>query len=132
MPQLGNLVVNDRETTPVAHTFIPDGIQGNSAAVVESTGVPIGNRRFVINWSQTGTGRYKRTVRLTVPTVQTSTVNGVSTPVVVRTAYAECTFTFDSTSTEQERANLVGMLADALSASKTLVNDTVVKLQGIY
>lgn len=133
MPQLANLVVNDRAATPVAHTFTPQGTNGNSAALVESTGVPIGDRRFVINWSQaSGSGRYKRTVRLTAPVVQTQTINGVSTPVVVRTAYAEATFTFDSTSTEQERKDAVGMLADALSAAKTVVNDTVVKLEGIY
>lgn len=133
MPQLANLVVNDRAATPVAHTFTPQGIEGNSAALVESTGVPIGDRRFVFNWSQTsGTGRYKRTLRLTVPVVQTQTINGVSTPVVVRTAYAEFTCTFDSTSTEQERKDAVGMLADALAASKVLVNDCIVKLEGIY
>lgn len=133
MPQLANLVLNDRAATPVAHTFTPQGTEGNSAALVESTGVPIGDRRFVINWSQTsGTGRYKRTGRLVIPVVQTQTINGVSTPVVVRTAYAEWSCTFDSTSTEQERKDCIGMLADSLLATKTVVNDTVVKLEGIF
>jgi hypothetical protein len=52
--------------------------------------------------------------------------------VVVRTAYADVTFTFDSTSSEDERNDIVGMLANALDPSATLVNDAVVKLQGVY
>jgi hypothetical protein len=52
--------------------------------------------------------------------------------VVQRTAYADLQFTFDATSSEAERNDIVGMLADALGTSKTLVNDLVVKLQGVY
>jgi methionine synthase II (cobalamin-independent) len=51
---------------------------------------------------------------------------------VLRTGYADAQFTFEPTSTEQERNDIVGMFASALSAGSTLVNDTVVKLQGVY
>lgn len=132
MPQFSNLVVNDRETTPVSHTYTPNGVEGNSAALVETTGTPVGDRQFVINWSKTANNRYKRRLRLTVPIVQTQTVNGVATPVVVRTGYVDCTFTFDGTSTEQERKNVVGMFANSLDPAKTVINDTIVKLEGIY
>lgn len=133
MPQLANLVVNDRKTTPVAHTFTPNGIEGKSAELVESSGVPLGDKRFTITWSRAnGNGAFKRTLRLTAPVVATQTVNGIETPVVVRTAYVEVNFKFDPESTLQERADAVGMVADALAASKTLVNDCVVGLQGIY
>jgi hypothetical protein len=71
-------------------------------------------------------------VTLSVPVVQTQTINGVSTPVVVRTAYADVNFTFDATSTTQERKNLVGMMADALAAGKVLVNGAIVDLEGVY
>jgi hypothetical protein len=64
--------------------------------------------------------------------VQNQTINGIVTPVVVRTAYAELMFTFSESSSEQERKDCVGMMADSLAASKVLINDTVVKLQGIY
>lgn len=132
MPQLQNLVITDRATTPVNHTFVPLDIQGNVGALIESTGVPIGNNKFTIGLSKTAQGRYRATMNLTVPIVANEVINGVSRPTVVRTGYAQCVFTFDETSTEQERNDVVGLIASALGVSKTLVNDTVVKLQGVY
>lgn len=132
MPQLQPLVLKDRATpTAVDHTFSPNNISAGVGAVVESTGVPVGNSRYTISLRQSN-GRYRATIQLSVPIVQNETINGVTTPKVVRTAYADVTFTFDRTSTEAERNNLVGMLADSLAANKVLVHDTVVKLQGVY
>lgn len=100
--------------------------------MVESSGVPVGNNRFSISLRKTSTGKYKVQMNLTLPIVQNETINGVTTPKVVRTGYAECTFTMDSTSTLQERKDLVGLLYSALDPAKVLVNDTVTNLQGIY
>jgi hypothetical protein len=133
MPQLQNLVVNDRQATPVAHTFVPLDIDKNNVGtVVETTGVPIGNSRVTISSKVLPSQKHKARMTMAVPVVQTQTINGVSTPVVVRTAYADLTFTFDSTSSEAERNDIVGMLANSLDPSATLVNDAVVKLQGVY
>lgn len=133
MPQLQNLVLKDRTpVTPVDHTFVPRDITNNVGTVAESTGVPIGDKRFTISLNRTAGGKYKAVVQLTVPIVQNQTVSGVVSPVIVRTAYAKIDFTFDQSSTEQERNDIVGMLADSLTVGKTLVNDTVVKLQGVY
>jgi len=133
MPQLQNLVLTDRATTPVAHTFVPRDISANVGTVVESTGVPVGNNRFSISLRQTPTnGRYKATIQLAMPIVATQVINGISTPVVQRTAYADLSFTFDSTSTLQERKDIVGMMMSALDPTKTLVNDVVTALQGVY
>ncbi len=136
MPQLQNLVLKDRKSTPVDHTFTPSNIESGVATVVETTGVPVGNSKLSLSLRQTsangGLGRYKAEMKLAVPVVVNETINGVSVPKVARTAYADVTFTFDQTSTEAERNDLVGMLADSFAVSKTLINDTVVKLQGIY
>lgn len=133
MPQLQTLVLKDRTTpTAVDHTFVPREIQGNVGYVAESAGSPIGDNRVAVGLQKTSSGKFKATVRLTMPVVQTQTINGVTSPVVVRTAYAETVFTFDASSTEAERNNIVGMLADAFGTGKVLVNDTVVKLQGVY
>jgi len=67
-----------------------------------------------------------------VPIVQTQTINGVSTPVVVRTGYAEATFSFDASSSEQERKDVVGMFYSSLATGAVLVNDTITKTQGIW
>lgn len=132
MPQLQNLVLTDRATTPVNHTFTPVNIDANGVGVVAETGtVPIGEPKYTIQNKRVN-GRFKVTLKLSVPIVQTQTINGVSTPVVVRTSYVDCQFTFDPTSSEQERKDVVGMFYSSLDSSKTLVNDTLVKLQGIY
>lgn len=132
MPQLQTLVLKDRATpTAVDHTFTPRDIKTGVGAVVETTGVPVGDSRYTISLRQVN-NRYKAQIQLAVPVVQNETINGIVTPKAVRTAYADLTFTFDSTSTEAERNNIVGMLADSLAASKVLVNDTVVKFQGVY
>jgi hypothetical protein len=133
MPQLQNLVLTDRAGTPVNHTFVPREIDSNGVgAVVESTGVPIGDNRYSIGLRRTAEGRCKATVKMSLPIVQTQTINGISSPVVVRTAYVDCTFTFDSTSTEQERKDAVGMFQSSFDSAKVLVNDTIVKLQGVF
>lgn len=133
MPQLQNLVLTDRASTPVAHTFTPRDIVGNVATVVESSGVPLGDKRVSLSLNRVnGSGRYKAVIKGTFPVVQDQTVNGVTSPVVVRTAYAEVDFTFDQSSTEQERKDVVGQIYSALAPAATLVNDMVTKLQGVY
>lgn len=131
MPQLANVILTDRAATPVNHTFTPADINGGVGLTVESSGVPVGDSRFTIGLKKTA-DKCKPELRLTVPVVQTQTVNGISTPVVVRTAYATISFNFDATSTTQERKDLVGMMQSALDSSKTVINDVIVNLQGVF
>ena len=131
MPQLQNLALTDRQATPVVHTFQPESINQNVGSVVENKDVPIGNPRYSISLRQTAKA-YKATLKFAVPVVASQIVNGVSTPTVVRTSYVNCEFEFAKTSTEQERKDVVGMFASSLAPGAVLVNDTVVKLQGVY
>lgn len=133
MPQLQSIVLTDRATTPVNHTFVPQGIDAKTgvASVVESTGVPIGLPRMTI--SMRPGDRYRGRLTLVVPVVQSVTdASGVTKPIVVRSASFFGDFVFSDESTEAERANLVGMVASALASAKVLVNDTLVKLEGVY
>lgn len=132
MPQLAPLVLKDRAATPVDHTFQPRDIKSGVGTLVETSGVPVGASRYSISLSQTTTGRYKATLKLARPILVTETINGVAVPKVVRTGYVDVNFTFDETSTEQERKDLVGMIQDSLATTKTLVNDVVVGLQAVY
>lgn len=131
MPQLTNLILMDRAATPVSHTFTPLDIQQGVGVVVESSGVPIGDRRFSVSLSKTANNRYKPSIKMSIPVVQDATVNGVTKPTVVRTLYADLTFNFPSDSSEQERKDAVGMLQSGLDAGKW-TNDVLVKLQGVY
>ncbi len=133
MAQLQNVVLADREATPVNHTFIPVGISPDGLGTVEeSTGVPIGNSRVQIGVKKTSTGRYKVSLKGSFPVVQNQTINGVTTPTVVRTSYVDMSFTFEGTSSTQERKNVIGMMASALDPSKVLPNDSLVNLAAVY
>lgn len=131
MPQLQNLVLTDRAATPVNHTFTPRDIVDGVATVVETSGVPIGENRLSLSLRRSGS-KVKGRLTLTLPVVQTETINGISRPAVVRNAIADVHLSFDSSSTEQERKDLIGQLASAFDPGKALVNDTFVKLQNVY
>lgn len=131
MPQLQAITLTDRQSTPVVHTFNPESISQNVASVVENKDVPIGNPRLSISLRQTAAA-YKATLKFAVPVVATSTVNGVPTPIVVRTSRSSHEFEFAKTSNEGERADHVGMIMSALAKDKVLINDVLVKLQGVY
>lgn len=127
-----NLVLKDRAGTPVSHTFSPDGDDANGVHLFsEKVGVPAGYSRFTASIRQSN-GKFRTTLKLAVPITQTQIINGVSSPVVVRTSYAEVGFTFDSLSSAQERADTVGLMSDALLAAQIQVNDMIVNLSDIY
>lgn len=132
MPQLQSIVLTDRATpTPVNRTFSPrDGADGVGTTANTSV-TPIGAERFSVSCKQSGS-KFKSELRLVVPVVQTETINGVSRPVVVRTAYVTLLTSFDVASTEQERKDAIGMLQSSLDPSKVLVNDALIKTEGVY
>jgi len=132
MAQAANITVNDRETTPVAHTFAPREVTTGMALFAEAASVPKGERQLSIRWRKGEKGSFYHRVVLTVPVLVNETINGVAVPTVPRVSLIDCTFRFDETSTEQERANTVGMFANALAASQTVVNSTIVKLEGVW
>jgi hypothetical protein len=127
-----NLVLTDRASTPVDHTFTPDGTDTNGVHIFSTkNGVPAGDKRFTASLRRSN-GRFRISLKLASPTVQTQTINGIENPVVVRTGYAEVNFTFDETSSLQERADTVGMLADSLGASQSQINELITSLSDIY
>jgi hypothetical protein len=127
-----NLVINDRAATPVAHTYTPDGDDANRVHVYsEKTGIPAGNPRFTASLRRTN-GKFRPTLRFQLPVVQTQTINGVASPVVVRTAFVELNCTFDELSTDQERKDAIGLMANTLAAAQTQINDLLVGLSDIF
>lgn len=135
MPTGFSITVNDRETTPVAHTFAPSGRVEDGVRFIEnsSSGVTIGQRSLILRAKQPSPSS-RRTVRVTLasPTLVTETINGVAVPSVPRTAYVDCTFKFDAGSTSQERKNLVGMFANALAASQTNIDAVLTGLDSVW
>lgn len=132
MAARANLVINDRAATPVAHTFTPDGSDKNNVAYwSEKTSVPAGNPQ--VSWSLTkSNGKYKLVGKYTVPVVQTQTINGVSSPIVLRIGRAKVEFDFDALSLTQERADLVGFVYNSLPTSQTQINDMIVNVTPVW
>jgi len=134
MPSLQNLILTDRAATPVARTFAP--LDRNPQTGVITVGhSPDGSvvSRATLSVSHRKTnGKLKTRMVLSVPTVQTETINGISSPRVVRSAFADLTFTFAATSTEQERKDVIGMIQSSFDTSKVLVNDTLIKGESIW
>lgn len=131
MPALANVSLNDRETTPVAHLFVPRDVNDKVGLLVRTSGVPVGEERLTITSRKSG-AKFRSKLTLAVPIVVNETINGVISPKVVRTAYASVEFTFDETSSLQERTNVAGMIADSLATSKTMIHNTLVGLEGVY
>lgn len=132
MAQRASFAVLDRETTPLSHTFVPRSPADSSVVLfAETATVPIGERTFTISTRKTGT-KYRTRIKLESPVLVTEVINGVSRPSVPRIAYADLTFTFEDTSTAQERANVVGMFANSLAAAQTMINATLVNLEAIW
>ncbi len=132
MPQLQTVTLADRTpVTPANLTFQPRDIVAGVGEVVNNAGTPIGEKRLTVSTKQTGK-RFKSEVRLVLPVVVTEVINGVSSPKVVRTSYVNLSTSFDETSTEQERNDAVGLMASALLPAKVLINDALVKVEGVY
>ncbi|UJQ85294.1 MAG: putative capsid protein [Yuhrihovirus faecadaptatum] len=133
MPQLQSISLTDRTpTTPANIVFVPRDIDAKGVGTaVNTSGVPIGEKRISVSMKKAG-ARYNGEVRLVLPVVVTETINGVSRPVIARTAYITVSASFDEKSTEQERNDAVGLMATALATNRVLVNDALVKLEGIY
>jgi hypothetical protein len=134
MPALQNLVLTDRTTpTAVSHTFTPRGHEGKDGGrVVEAGAVPLVDSHFTIEPWKTPSGRFRVRLRLSVPIAQTQTINGVSVTIAARVSRATVDFDFAPDSTQAERNNVVGMIADSLGTSKTLVNDALTKLENVW
>lgn len=132
MPALTTLVLKDRKATPVDHTFVPNNVENGTGTVVESSGMKIGDSKFSLTSRKTANGRYRADLKLEVPVVENAVINGLNVPQVSRIAYATVNFSFSDKSTTAERNDIVGMLEDALKKAKTMVDKTVVDLEGVW
>lgn len=133
MPSIQNLVLTDRASTPVNHTFTPSDVKGGVGTVVESNGTRVGDRTFTVSGRASPvSNRWNAKLKLVSPVIGSQIANGITTTVVLRTSFATVDFSFPADSTLQERKDLVGMLQSALDPTKVLVNDTVIGQQGVY
>lgn len=133
MPQFQQAVLKDRADPQMSHAYKPRDITAGVATMVESTGIPIGDRVITLSQARTGSGRIKILIKLKIPVVQDAIVNGVSRPTVVRTNYGEISFNFDSSSTTRERDDLAELITEITKwADNPMFGSYIVDLEGLF
>jgi len=132
MPALTSITVQDRETVPVDHVYVPSTPDGDIKKWRVSDGVPFGDETLNMSSRVTGNGVYKSQISMEDPVIVTETINGVDRSTKERFGSVTTTYMFSKDSTEQERANLVGKHHNLTNPSQTFVNDVIVGLEGMY
>ncbi len=130
MADFTTITVNDREDTPVAHSFVPASRpSGDSVLFKEAGVVPLGDSTVTARVTRLPNGSYRCRLVLKVPNLGTRVADGITNYELLDEAYAETVFRFSARSTEQQRKNVIGMHANMLAASVTPVNDAFTKVE---
>lgn len=132
MPALVTLTANDRKATPAAHAFVPNRELESGAFQFLTAGTSGVDREKLTVSSRTTESKDKVRVVLSLPTVVDETVNGISQKKIVRTAYADLSITFDRAATDQERKDLIGILANLLPVSQTALDPVLRGVESFY
>lgn len=130
---MASVVLTDRAGTPVNHTFLPMGSEGDSGGrYAKAAASSIGDYVFKINPRITPQGRRKVDLSLSLPVLVTETINGVNNYTVARTSRASVTFDFPPDATLQERKDIVGMMYTALAAATAQVNSVLTDGENVW
>jgi len=132
MSDFTTLVLDDRQATPISHSFVPVSRENGIAEWSETDGTPLGDNKVTASVRRAANDKIKSRFKLVIPVTAVETVNGIALTKVVRVGYADISFTFDSSSTQEERDDLVGMTADALSVANPQLHNLFVNLQSVY
>jgi len=114
MPAFESITVTDRAATPNNVVFDPRSRAGDSAIYGTSETAAIADKTLFLSVNNKTKRRVQ--LRLKVPVTADQTVDGVTYTVAERFAFANVDLTFEKSSTEQERKDAVGMLADFLNS----------------
>lgn len=119
MPAINTVVVNDAETTPVAHTYYP--VQSSPVAVYRENiaALPIsGQGQITLGLSQKGE-LYKLRVTMDLPVMEEASGANpqgyTAAPRVAHTVRADCTFFATRRSTASQRKNLMELFMNSLA-----------------
>lgn len=131
MPAIGNLTINDGQSTPVAHTFGVVTTTGNESRWADrSGGKPAGY--ILVNSRQkdpsNGARNYRMQFEIVLPTVATDPTTGKD--YIARTGRCNVEFVLPESSVLQERKDLLAYAKNLLAQS--LVTSVVQDLEHVY
>lgn len=125
----GPLTINDGSATPVARAFSPEKVSpGDSTFVERTSGVSAGFHRLAVGFDPASKRRPTNHVALSLEMPTLSTLNGVSA--LAYTARFQGKFILPDVMTPAERANIVAIVANALS--NALIKGVVKDLDPLY
>lgn len=132
MPQATTITIDDREDTPVSHVFTPAGVNKDGVwrFINKSVEETIGRESITTRVTRGVRNRVRHVI--TVPVMATETINGVDSPVVIRTGYVNIEFVTEPTASQQERENLAGLAANLLAVSQTATNTVNIDVEEYY
>lgn len=140
MPAIGNVVINDGATTPVAHTFAPAGISSSNTAFYadRSGGIPVGYYTLDISLrapvSNSIEKMYLATFKIKTPILEQtspSTATGIQpAPTVGYNPICEMKFWLPERSTLQNRKDLRAFAKNLLGDA--VVTAVVENLESVY
>lgn len=127
MAQIGNIVINDGATTPVAHTFIPVRVSGGTTAEYREnqSGLPlVGQGQMSISVRTLKSGVMQCHVQVATPALEQITGNNTNgytaSPKVAYTPLGGVTFNFDPRSTTQQRKDVRTLIINALANAQVV------------
>lgn len=131
MPAIGNMTINDGQSTPVSHTFSPVTTNGNESRWADRIGgKPAGY--ILVNSRQkdpsNGARNYRMQFEIVLPTVVADPTTGKD--YVARTARCNVEFVLPESSVLQERKDILAYAKNLLAG--TLTTSVVQDLEHVY
>lgn len=138
MPSIGNIVLNDGKTTPVAHTFVPQSGQtgtNGSISYEKTAGIFVGFEKLQTTVRRSESGKATRVMlQLAVPTLAVTapaTGTGIQPqPTVAYTVLAKIEFVLPDSCSTQDREDIRVLAKNLLDNS--LIADAVDNMAPLY
>jgi len=130
MSTIANVVINDMEATPIAHTFLP--VQQSPVAKYRENvvDIPVAGQGTITVALTNKSSLYKVRVQLEMPVMEEATAQNAAgytaAPKTAHTLRADVTFFAHSRTTEQQRKNLIELFSNAMDNAQ--VRDTYTSL----
>lgn len=126
MAQQADIVINDGQATPVAHTFVAKRIDGKGIAhwADIASGISLAYIRLslLVKEMVSSVGQHRVSIKFSIPKMDTS----VTPNVLAYVNTADVVFLFDVRATEQERKDAVAYVKNCLGI--TAISDGCTKL----
>lgn len=129
MPEIGNIAINDGESSPVTHTFSPINTNGGKALLENrNTSVAAGSESFTVDVRRIGGAETSNQIHLELILPTVATVEGV--PQVVRSQKVKVSFYASKQGSSQDRKNARILLSNALVNAK--IGEVIDNIEWLY